>query len=289
MPMKTILLTGSHGQVGYELKRSLQGLGRVIAPTRDALDLSSESSIQSCLSNYSPDLIINPAAFTAVDAAENQHDEAYAINARAPALFADYAARWKIPLIHYSTDYVYSGDGDQPWREDAPCVPQNVYGASKLAGEEAIRASGCAHLILRTSWVYGSRGKNFLLTMLRLGKERSQLSIIDDQFGAPTWCRTLADLTCHIIASQPDWQAVTGTYHLANSGVTTWYGFAEAIFRIASEAGVAAPELIAIPASQYPLPAKRPHNSRLNLDKFTHTFGLTPPDWQAALRMCMAE
>ncbi|WP_374351211.1 dTDP-4-dehydrorhamnose reductase [Chitinimonas sp.] len=288
--MQTILLTGVNGQVGFELKRSLQGLGVVHAPDRAALDLGNPAAIRDLVRALRPTLIVNPAAYTAVDKAESEPELAHAINATAPAVLAEEAKRLGCPLLHYSTDYVYSGEGDTAWREDAPVAPPNVYGASKLAGEEAIRASGCQHLILRTSWVYGARGKNFLLTMLKLGREREALNIVADQIGAPTWCRSIADLSSHIIASRPDWQAVSGTYHLVNSGETSWHGFAEAIFALAAARGDKTPGTLgAIATEAYPTPAKRPKNSRLNLDKLRDTFGLVPPSWQDALAMCFED
>ena len=285
--MHSILLTGSNGQVGWELQRSLQGLGTVHAPRRDALDLTDPEAIRAAVRATRPTLIINPAAYTAVDKAESEPALAEAINAHAPAVLAAEAARLGIPLIHYSTDYVYAGTGTMPWTEDAPTAPPNVYGATKLAGEEAIRASGCAHLILRTSWVYGTRGKNFLLTMLRLGREREALNVVADQIGAPTWSRTIADLTAHIVASRPDWPQVSGTYHLANGGETSWHGFAEAIFALAQQKGQKTPQTVnPIPTEAYPTPAARPKNSRLSLDKLNTAFGLVPPHWRDALAMC---
>lgn len=288
--MHKILLTGVNGQVGWELARSLQGLGTIIAPPRDQLDLSNPDALRSMVAAVKPTLIVNPAAYTAVDTAEKEPELAHAINGTAPGVLAEEAKRLGIPLIHYSTDYVYSGDGETPWRETDPLAPQNVYGASKLAGEEAIRASGCDHLILRTSWVYAARGKNFLLTMLRLGKDRDAMNIVADQIGAPTWARSIADLTSHIIAQRPDWHGVSGAYHLVNSDTTSWHGFASAIFAHAAAAGQKVPSTLSpITTEQYPLPAKRPKNSRLALDKLQDTFGLVPPSWEQALALCFAE
>ncbi|WP_269531082.1 dTDP-4-dehydrorhamnose reductase [Chitinimonas sp. BJYL2] len=288
--MHTILLTGTSGQVGFELQRSLQGLGTIHAPNSAALDLANADAVRDVIRALKPTLIVNPAAYTAVDKAESEADLAHAINARAPAVMAEEARRLGIPLVHYSTDYVYSGEGEQPWREDDPLAPANVYGASKLAGEEAIRASGCDHLILRTSWVYGVRGKNFLLTMLKLGREREALNIVADQIGAPTWSRTIAELSAHIVASRPDWAGVSGAYHLVNSGTTSWHGFAEAIFALAAARGDKVPGTLgAIATEAYPTPAKRPKNSRLSLDKLRETFGLVPPDWHDALKLSFTE
>ncbi|MGQ5525310.1 dTDP-4-dehydrorhamnose reductase [Chitinimonas sp. PSY-7] len=285
--MHTILLTGVNGQVGHELRRSLQGLGYIHAPSSTDLNLADADSLRKTVRAIKPTLIINPAAYTAVDKAESEEDLAFAINTMAPGILAEEAKRLGIPLIHYSTDYVYSGEGTSAWQESDPVAPQNVYGASKLAGEETIRASGCNHLILRTSWVYGARGKNFLLTMLKFGRERDSMNIVADQIGAPTWCRTISDLSTHIIASQPDWQAVSGTYHMVNSGETSWYGFAQAIFALAAARGDKVPSTLnGIATEDYPTPAKRPKNSRLNLDKLQTTFGLIPPGWEEALAMC---
>ncbi|QNM96143.1 dTDP-4-dehydrorhamnose reductase [Chitinimonas koreensis] len=288
--MHTILLTGVNGQVGHELKRSLQGLGTIHAPDRAGLDLADPDALRAAVRALKPTLIVNPAAYTAVDKAESEADAAHAINASAPAVLAEEARRLGIPLIHYSTDYVYSGEGTAAWREDDPVAPPNVYGASKLAGEEAIRASGCDHLILRTSWVYGARGKNFLLTMLKLGREREALNVVADQVGAPTWCRSIADLTAHIVAGRPDWAGVSGVYHLVNGGETSWHGFAAAIFALAAARGDKVPATLgAIATEAYPTPARRPKNSRLQLDKLRDTFGLVPPSWQDALGMCFED
>jgi dTDP-4-dehydrorhamnose reductase len=283
----TLLLTGVNGQVGWALRRSLQGLGQIVAPTRDALDLADPDALRATVRAVQPTLIVNPAAYTAVDQAEQEPERAQAINGTAPGVLAEEAKRLGIPLIHYSTDYVYSGAGTEPWRETDATDPQNVYGASKLAGEDAIRAVDGDHLILRTSWVYGARGKNFLLTMLRLGQTRDSLSIVADQFGAPTWCETIADLTAHIVALRPDWRGVRGVYHLANTGETSWFGFAQAIFAEVARRGGNVPTLHPIPTSAYPLPAKRPANSRLALDKLASTFGLVPPAWDEALALCL--
>jgi dTDP-4-dehydrorhamnose reductase len=288
--MHTILLTGVNGQVGWELRRSLQGLGNIHAPLRDKLDLSNPDALRDAVRDLRPTLIVNPAAYTAVDKAESEQEAAHAINATAVGVLAEEAAKLGIPLIHYSTDYVYAGDGTSPWQETSPTGPVNIYGVSKLAGEEAIRASGCQHLILRTSWVYGARGKNFLLTMLRFGREREAMNVVADQIGAPTWCRTIADLTAHIVASRPDWAAVSGAYHLCNSGETSWHGFAEAIFALAKARGEKVPAtLTGIPTEAYPTPAKRPKNSRMSLDKLRDTFGLVPPSWEEALARCIEE
>ncbi|WP_373320966.1 dTDP-4-dehydrorhamnose reductase [Paraburkholderia flagellata] len=289
----TILVTGVSGQVGYELLRSLQGLGRVIGLDRAALDLADLGCVRDVVRATKPAIIVNPAAYTAVDKAESDEAMARRLNAEAPRVLAEEAARCGATLIHYSTDYVFDGTKDAPYSEDDATNPQNVYGATKLEGEQAITASGCSHLILRTSWVYGRRGKNFLLTMLKLGTERPELRIVADQIGAPTWSRTIADATSHIVAQglaahdAAWWAQRSGIYHFTASGSTSWYGFAQAIF--ASALGELAPKAVPIPASDYPVPAKRPANSRLALGKLNQTFGLSMPAWDDALRLCLSE
>jgi dTDP-4-dehydrorhamnose reductase len=289
----TILVTGVNGQVGFELLRTLQGLGRVIALDRAALDLADLAQVRSTVRELKPSLIVNPAAYTAVDKAETDVDAAMRLNGEAPGVLAEEAARSGAVLIHYSTDYVFDGTGNVPYVEDDVTNPQNVYGKSKLAGEQAIAESGCAHLILRTSWVYGVRGKNFLLTMLKLGAERPELRVVADQIGAPTWSNTIATSTCHIIAqslaaNDVDWWLErSGIYHLTAAGETSWHGFAKAILDMAM--GEKAPNVVPIGTSDYPVPAKRPANSRMSHRKLSDTFGLTLPDWQDALRLCMAD
>ncbi|SDV47833.1 dTDP-4-dehydrorhamnose reductase [Chitinasiproducens palmae] len=296
-PREIILLTGVNGQVGHELARSLQGLGEVIQADRALLDLADVERARQVVRDIKPTLIVNPAAYTAVDKAEEERALAMRLNAEAPAMLAEEAARLGAALLHYSTDYVFNGEKTGAYREDDTTDPRNVYGASKLAGERAIAASGCAHLILRTSWVYGTRGKNFLLTMLRLGEQRDRLSVVADQFGAPTWSRTIAELTAYIVAQsrgdsreaqarQQWWQQRSGVYHLCASGATSWHGFAEAIFDDA--ALPRKPVVDAIPAASYPTPAARPANSRMCLDKLEQVFGLVPPDWRDALKLCVA-
>ncbi|GJH35689.1 dTDP-4-dehydrorhamnose reductase [Paraburkholderia azotifigens] len=289
----TILVTGVNGQVGFELARTLQGLGRVVALDRAALDLADLAQIRSTMRELKPAVIVNPAAYTAVDKAETDVDVAMRLNAEAPGVFAEEAARVGALLVHYSTDYVFDGTKSAPYVEDDATNPQNVYGKSKLAGEQAIAESGCAHLILRTSWVYGVRGKNFLLTMLKLGAERPELRVVADQVGAPTWSNTIAVSTSHILAqglvvNDLDWwRERSGVYHLTAAGETSWHGFAKAILEI--EMGEKAPNMVPIGTSDYPVPAKRPANSRMSHGKLTSTFGLALPDWQDALRLCMAE
>ncbi|WP_070108307.1 dTDP-4-dehydrorhamnose reductase [Burkholderia plantarii] len=290
---RTILLTGVNGQVGHELARSLQGLGRVVALDRQALDLADPGAIRRVMRELAPALVVNPAAYTAVDQAEADVTGATCLNVEAPAAFAEEARRAGAALVHYSTDYVYAGEGEARYVETDATGPRNVYGRTKLEGEQAIAASGCRHLILRTSWVYGMRGRNFLRTMLRLGAERSELNVVADQIGAPTWSRTIAEVTAAILAqsvapgvSSDDWWAArSGVFHLAADGETSWHGFAEAIFEQA--AGERRPVVRPIPAASYPTPAARPSNSRLSMDKLERTFGLTVPHWREALRLCM--
>ncbi|HGL4256615.1 dTDP-4-dehydrorhamnose reductase [Burkholderia dolosa] len=288
----TILLTGVNGQVGFELLRSLQGLGHVVALDRSALDLSDLQQVVRVVREIKPNLIVNPAAYTAVDAAESDVSGAMRINAEAPGVLAEEARRIGAALVHYSTDYVFDGSKSVPYVEEDPVNPQNVYGKSKLAGEQAIAAAGCPHLIFRTSWVYGSRGKNFLRTMLRLGSERDELSVVVDQIGAPTWSVTIAVLSAQILAQsrvadeREWWEARSGIYHLTSAGATSWHGFAEAIFAHARLPNK--PIVKAIPTTAYPTPAARPANSRLSGAKLAQAFGLEAPDWEHALRLCLA-
>lgn len=288
-----ILVTGVNGQVGYELLRSLQGLGRVVACDRSMLDLADLERVRSVVRELKPAIIVNPAAYTAVDKAETDIDAARRLNADVPRVFAEEAARSGATLIHYSTDYVFDGTKSGAYAETDSTNPQNVYGLTKLEGEQAIAATGCAHLILRTSWVYGRRGKNFLLTMLKLAEERPELRIVADQIGAPTWSNTIAAGTAHIVAQglaardEDWWRSRSGTYHLASTGETSWCGFAQAIFGIARSG--AGPAVVPIPASEYPVPAARPGNSRLSTRKVNEVFGLHLPAWDEALRLCLAE
>ncbi|MBY4870419.1 dTDP-4-dehydrorhamnose reductase [Burkholderia sp. Bp9017] len=289
----TILVTGVSGQVGFELLRTLQGLGRVVPCDRSMLDLSDLDRVRAVVRELKPSLIVNPAAYTAVDKAETDIDAARRLNADVPRVFAEELARIGGTLIHYSTDYVFDGTQASPYTERDATNPVNVYGATKLEGEQAIAATGCAHLILRTSWVYGRRGRNFLQTMLKLGAERPALSIVADQVGAPTWANTIAAATAHIVAQGAAtadahwWAHRTGVYHLTSAGATSWCGFADAIFATAMAGRV--PTVVPIASSDYPAPAKRPANSRLALDKLTATFGLRMPDWRDALQLCLAE
>lgn len=292
--MKKILLTGKNGQVGWELQRSLATLGKVIALDRGELDLADADAIRRKVREIQPHIIVNPAAYTAVDKAESEPELAMAINGVAPGIFAEETKKLNAFLVHYSTDYVFDGGKVGAYREEDAPNPLSVYGSSKLAGELAIRAVGCNHLILRTSWVYGARGKNFLLTMLRLARERNELRVVDDQTGAPTWCRSLGEVTAQILAQlyAPDAPAarraeVSGTYHLTSAGSVSWCGFAAEIIRLAGMQP--APQMIPIPAQDYPLPATRPMNSALSNDKLLNTFGLQAGDWQDNLQLCMQE
>ena len=288
-----ILLTGGNGQVGWELRRTLACLGEVVAVDSSEMNLTDAEAIRRVVGEVAPRIIVNPAAHTAVDKAESEADRAYAINATAPGILAEEAENLGALLVHYSTDYVFDGSGDRPWLEDDASGPLNVYGASKLAGERAIQAACRRHLIFRTSWVYGARGANFLLTMRRLMRERPELKIVADQIGAPTWSRMLAEATALVLsqlaapsrgADRPEpW----GIYHMTNAGETSWHGFAEAIQALDGPASSA--RLLPIPSGSYPTPAQRPLNSRLNNDKLARVFGVRLPDWRQALSLCMGE
>jgi dTDP-4-dehydrorhamnose reductase len=291
---RNILVTGYSGQVGFDLARSLQGLGRVMAPLRQAFDLSNPDSIRAYLRTHRPALIVNPAAYTAVDKAEEDRTAAFAINGEAPAVLAEEAKRLGAAVIHYSTDYVFDGSAARAYREDDETNPVNVYGASKLAGEQALRDAGVPHLIFRTSWVYSNRGANFLLTMLKLGREKEELRIVADQIGAPTWSRTIADVTAHVVAqgsaspNLSDWLGErSGVYNLTASGEASWADFAEAIFEISGLSR--RPRVERVATKEFPRPAPRPLNSRMSGDKLKATFGLRAPDWRVALGLCLEE
>ena len=282
-----ILLTGASGQVGYELQRSLQALGQVVALDRARMDLSDLDQVRDVIRRERPKLIVNPAAYTAVDQAETQAALAWRVNADAPAVMAAEAKLLGAAMVQYSTDYVFDGAAARPWRETDPTGPLNVYGASKLAGEQAVAAAGIAHLILRTSWLYGMRGKNFLLTMLRLAAERPALRVVADQHGAPTWSRTVADSTalllCQARAGGPAWWARHGgVYHLSCRGQTTWCGFTEAIV---AAAGLEC-RVLPITSAEYPVPAKRPQYSVMSSERLMARF-CHLPDWKEALHLCM--
>lgn len=282
-----ILVTGRNGQVGTALQPPLQALGEVVMLDRAQLNLANPDAIRTALRELQPSVVINAAAYTAVDAAESDQAMAFRINADAPRVLAEEAERLGAALIHYSTDYVFDGSKDGAWLEDDAPAPLSAYGRSKLAGEQAIAEVGGIHLILRTSWVYGLHGKNFLRTMLALAETRDTLSIVDDQRGAPTWSRTIADATATIIrsASEPAQLApLSGIYHLCAGGQTSWFGFAQAIF--ANPAVGKKPLLRPISTAEYPTPAIRPKNSVMNTDKFRRTFGDLPA-WDHALADCL--
>ena len=286
-----ILLTGKSGQVGWELQRTLAPLGEVIAVNRQALDLANPDAIRALIRQVKPALIVNPAAHTAVDKAESEPELAMAVNGIAPGIMAEEAKRLGAAMIHYSTDYVFDGGKTTPYTEKDMPNPGNVYGKTKLAGEQAIQAVGIPHLILRTSWVYGTRGRNFLLTILRLAQERDELKIVDDQVGAPTSSRMIAEATAQILAqTRGNLGGSSGIYHLTAAGQTSWYGFAAAILESQARAtGVAGARLTPIPTSDYPLPAPRPMYSVMANDKLQRAFGVAIPAWQNGLNLCMEE
>lgn len=285
--MKKILVTGKNGQVGWELQRTLAPLGQLIAIDQEILDLANPDAIIAMVRDLKPDIIVNPAAYTAVDKAESERTLAMKINADAPRIFAEEAKRLGATFVHYSTDYVFDGT-KTPYHEEDKTGPLNVYGESKLAGEKAVQAVGGQFLILRTSWVYGARGKNFLLTMLKLAAERHELKIVNDQIGAPTWSRLLAQATAHLLARCQ--QGPYGLYHVTNGGATSWQGFAEKIFELASQQPpFRRPNVIGIPTKEYPTPAKRPAYSILSNAKVADHFGLMMPAWDEALARCMQE
>ena len=293
-----ILLLGKNGQVGWELQRALAPLGRVTALDRRGAkglcgDLTDLNALAATVRTLRPDLIVNAAAHTAVDKAEGEPDLAQRLNADAPAVLAREAAALDATLVHYSTDYVFDGSGVAPWQEDAATGPLSVYGQSKLDGERAIRASGCRHLIFRTSWVYAARGGNFAKTMLRLGAERERLTVIDDQWGAPTGAELIADVTAHAIRHLQERTQDVGTYHLAASGFTTWYSYARHVLEFAKRAAPerewAVKDIAPVPTEAFPLPAPRPRNSRLDTQRLQSTFGLVLPPWQQGVERMLAE
>jgi dTDP-4-dehydrorhamnose reductase len=288
-----ILLTGRAGQLGWELERTLSPLAEVMAFDRGGLDLADPRAIARVARAAKPQLIVNAAAYTAVDRAETESESAHAINAVAPEILAREAGRLGAALIHYSTDYVFDGNKAGAYDENDAANPAGMYGRSKLLGEQAIAASGVPHLIFRASWVYSARGRNFLLTMLRLAREKPEIAVVADQFGAPTWARMIAEATAQVIArcgTAPDRivetiRAQRGVYHLAAAGRTSWHGFAEALLR---EAGLATP-VRPIATSGYPLSAPRPMNSELSCLKLAARFGIALPDWETSMRLCLAE
>jgi dTDP-4-dehydrorhamnose reductase len=295
-----ILLLGKNGQVGWELQRSLSPLGELVALDRagDAArglcgDLQDLDGLRSTVMALRPDVIVNAAAHTAVDKAQSETELARCLNAEAPAVLAEAAQATGAALVHYSTDYVFDGSGSTPWTEDAPTGPLNVYGQTKLDGERAIAAACPRHLILRTSWVYAARGGNFAKTMLRLAAERERLTVIDDQFGAPTGAELIADVTAHAIRQLLQRPQDAGTYHLAAGGETTWNGYARFVIDTARalkpDLKLAVNEVAPVPTSAFPTPAQRPHNSRLNTQRLQQTFGLRLPHWQQGVARMLAE
>jgi len=296
-----ILLLGKNGQVGWELQRSLAPLGEVVALDRHSTqhcgDLSNLPDLAQTVRSVRPTVIVNAGAYTAVDRAESEPELARTVNALAPQVLAQEAAALGAWLVHYSTDYVFDGSGDQPWREDDRAGPLCVYGASKLTGETLIAQSTPRYLTFRTSWVYAARGGNFAKTMLRLAQEREQLNVINDQFGAPTGAELVADVTAHaldhVLRSPQRVSELTGIYHLVAAGCTTWYEYSKHVIAQAKQRSDAirfkVSEVTPIATSAFPTPARRPHNSRLNTDKLQHTFGLTLPPWQFGVNRMLAE
>ncbi len=292
-----ILLFGKNGQVGWELQRSLAPLGELVALDVDSRelcgDLTDPDGLIQTVRAVAPDVIVNAAAHTAVDKAESEPELARAINALAPAALAQEAKRGNAWLIHYSTDYVFDGSSARPWLETDATAPLNVYGTTKLEGEQLIRQAGCRHLIFRTSWVYGARGDNFAKTMLRLARERDSLTVINDQTGAPTGADLLADITAHAIRAARQRPELLGLYHLTAAGETSWHGYASFVLDHARHAGIplkVAPDAIRpVPSSAFPTPAKRPLNSRLDSAKLQHTFDLSLPMWQSGVTRMLTE
>ncbi|WP_454913982.1 dTDP-4-dehydrorhamnose reductase [Stutzerimonas chloritidismutans] len=285
-----ILITGSKGQLARELQLELAGAGKLLALGHNALDLSDSDQVREQVRLLRPDLIINAAAYTAVDPAESHRELAFAVNARGPQVLAEEAARLGVPLIHYSTDYVFDGRKAEPYCEADVPQPLSVYGASKLAGEQAIQAVGGEYLILRTSWVYSQQGKNFLLTMQRLLQERDALSVVSDEIGAPTWAATIARTTAEMVRKRSAGEAgPSGLYHLTASGETSWYGFACSIAEQLRQQGRLRAEITPILSKDYPTAAQRPLNSRLNCARLQHDWGIRLPDWETALHECLAQ
>lgn len=289
--MRTILLTGSPGQIGSELPSVLSTLGKLVMPGRAELDLADTDNIRAQLRNIRPDIIVNAAAYTAVDRAEDEPDIAMQVNGIAPGVLAEEAQRLQALLVHYSTDYVFDGNQHSSYTELDTPNPLSQYGLSKLAGERAVCAATSNHLILRTSWVYGAHGKNFLNTIKHLGSQQQEISIVNDQFGAPTWSREIARATAHIIKvclGHADSQQLSGIYHLTAHGETSWFGFAQAAAKLGLFSGLAhQPGLHAISSEQYPTPAKRPAYSVLSNTKLRDAFGITLPQWNDSLREFM--
>jgi dTDP-4-dehydrorhamnose reductase len=298
--MTRLLVVGANGQVGRELRRSLLSLGEVVCATRDGslddgsacrmADLIDPPSLASLVRETAPSAVINAAAYTAVDKAEADRDAAFLVNADAPGVLARACAAAGIPFVHYSTDYVFDGQGTRPYREDDPTAPLGVYGASKLAGEEQVRVAGGQHLVFRTAWVYAAHGHNFLRTMLRVGAEREELRVVADQAGTPTPAALIADVTATALSQAFAAPGISGTWHLVADGRTTWHGFAEAIFEEAVAAGLLdrAPRVLPITTADYPTPARRPAWSCLDTGRLRRDFAVEPPQWREALRSVVA-
>lgn len=292
-----LLVTGATGQVGWELARSLMPLGEVIAVGSAECDLAQPQNIQSLLDQVRPDVIVNAAAYTGVDKAEAAEQQAMLVNGTAPGVLAEWAKKTDTLLVHFSTDYVFDGSKASAYTETEETCPLSAYGRSKLAGEQALQQSGCDYLILRTSWVFASRGHNFVRTMLRLARERKELNVVDDQVGAPTWARNIADATAHIVRqAQRERQQgnfESGIFNVTSAGETSWYGFTQAILDGATRRGMLnaeeLPQLHPIPTEAYPLPAPRPKNSRLASSRLQQHFGIALPRWQDALARCLDE
>ncbi|HEX8363213.1 MAG TPA: dTDP-4-dehydrorhamnose reductase [Longimicrobium sp.] len=294
MSRPRILLTGGTGQVGWELARALAPMGEVLAPGRAALDLADPAAIRRAFRDAAPALVVNAGAHTAVDRAESEPELAHALNATAPGVLAGEAARTGVPMVHFSTDYVFDGSKGAPYGEDDPTRPLGVYGATKRQGEEAVGAAGGMHLVLRTSWVYGTRGHNFMLTILRMARERDELRVVSDQVGAPTWSRMLAEATAAILApfrAGAGWAIPPekcGVYHLAARGETSWHGFAEAILAAdPARAEQRCRRVVAISSEEYPTPAPRPRYSVLATERAETAFGVELPHWREQLGLCL--
>jgi len=291
-----ILLIGKNGQIGWELNRSLLHLGHIVALDRSALDLSQTEDLRNKINEIRPDVIVNAAAYTAVDEAEEDESLAMTINGTAPGILAEESKRHNALLIHFSTDYVFDGTKEGAYTEEDEPAPVNAYGRSKLAGEQAIQMSGCDYLIFRTSWVYASRGNNFLLTILKLVQERDSISVVGDQFGSPTWAKLIAGATCHCVfmslAQRQSGQFNSGLFHLTSSGSTTWHGFAEAIVNTAADSFellTTVGNIVSIPTTEFPTPARRPRNSKLTSSSLEGSFGIVMPGWEECLQLCIEE
>lgn len=285
-----ILLVGKIGQVGWELRRTLAPMARITCVDYPEIDLTDGDSIRRWVRETRPDIVINAAAYTAVDKAESEPDKAMKINGVAPGILAEEAKKLRALLVHYSTDYVFDGAKAEPYLETDASNPLGAYGRTKLAGDEAVRAIGGAHLILRLCWVYGARGQNFMLTMMRLARERETLRVVGDQVGCPTWSRMIAETTALALkqaVGAGNWDSFTGTYHLASSGVTSWHSFTKAIIALMPVEGKKCSMVEAITTAEYPTPTKRPAYSVLNCDKLQRTFGLRLPHWEESLKQVL--